>query len=80
MLREQKRKKMKADVLKFMEREGIMNDQVVKDRLIKEKLGAGESVEDLVFVGDANRQLLYRRNSFKRLLKNDSLKYFENGQ
>ena len=75
----QKRDKMKSDVSKFMEKEGIVSEKVKRERFIREMLG--EDAEDAVIVGEnTSRQMCYRRNSFKRLLKNDSLKYFENGQ
>lgn len=71
---------MKKDVLKVMEKEGIECEQLIRDKLLREREEAGEDIDNFVFVGDSTTQLLYRRNSFKRLLNNDSLKYFENGQ
>ncbi len=38
-----------------------------------------EGVSDLMELRDKRGQLLYRKDSFKRLLKNDSLKYHERG-
>jgi len=38
-----------------------------------------EGVNDLMLLKDSRGQLMYRRDSFKRLLKNDSLKYHEGG-
>ena len=71
---------MKQDLFKVMEREGIECEQLIREKLLREREEAGEDKDNFVFVGDSTTQLLYRRNSFKRLLNNDSLKYFENRQ
>ena len=62
-----------------MKEKGIISEEMVnkKDIRIFQKLGDG--TEDVMELEDNNGQLLYRKNSFKRLLKNDSLKYFDNG-
>ena len=53
------------------------NKMTKKDLSIFKQLGDG--TEDVMELQDNNGQLLFRKNSFKRLLKNDSLKYFDNG-
>jgi len=46
----QKRNKMKSDVSKYMEKEGIVSEKVKRERFIREMLG--EDAEDAVIVGE----------------------------
>ena len=76
-MRMKKRNQLKEGVLNFMKSKGIVNEEDKRDHTIFANLSEG--VEDIMTLTDNRGQLLYRRGSFKRLLKNDSLKYFDNG-
>ena len=58
-----------------MKANGIVDE--VQDAQILYNLRAGP--QDVMELKDNKGRLLYRRDSFKRLLNNDSLKYHENG-
>ena len=58
-----------------MKANGIVDE--IEDAQILQNLNAGP--EEVMELKDSKGRLLYRRDSFKRLLNNDSLKYHENG-
>ena len=58
-----------------MKANGIVDE--IEDAQILQNLNAGP--EEVMELKDNKGRLLYRRDSFKRLLNNDSLKYHENG-
>jgi hypothetical protein len=58
-----------------MKLNGLVDEKA--DAQMLSKLNAG--VEDVMELKDSKGRLLYRRDSFKRLLNNDSLKYHPNG-
>lgn len=75
MKKEQKRSQLKDKLVNFMKAHGIVDEH--EDAQILSNLNHGS--EDVIELKDNKGRLLYRRDSFKRLLKNDSLKYHENG-
>lgn len=75
--RNQRRKDLKQRIYKHMLRTGLLNEQDRQDRRVIKNLN--EDVDDVMKLKDKRGALLYRQDSFKRLLKNDSLKYHENG-
>ena len=62
-----RKKSVKANLQRYFEMAGIEQIKEIHDP------------HDVFKLKDKNGVLLYRRDSFKRLLKNDSLKYHENG-
>ena len=73
--RERKRTQLKENLVTYMKANGIVDE--VQDAQILQNLRAGP--QDVMELKDNKGRLLYRRDSFKRLLNNDSLKYHENG-
>jgi len=62
-----------------------LHDYMVENNLIDQKKDRkivkdlNEDCDNLIELKDKRGNLIYRQNSFKRLLKNDSLKYHEHG-
>jgi len=56
---------------------GLLNETNKADKKVIRNLN--EDVDDVMKLKDKRGTLIYRQDSFKRLLKNDSLKYHENG-
>ena len=60
-----------------MKHNHLVDENKIEDRRTIKKLNEG--VDDIMELRDRKGKLFYRQDSFKRLLKNDSLKYHENG-